>query len=149
MQQFVILMISFFVIFLFFTNLQSHAQVDDEKTPNYSGDTIFMESLADFMLEVGIGIDGQNEEGLTALMNAARSGNKEAVDLLIERGADINVQDNNGWTALLYALNENNKEIAELLIEKGADIHLKNEDGQTALFVALFRKSKEIAKTFN
>ena len=108
MRQFVVLMISFFVIFLFFTNFQNHAQDNDEKIQNFSGNPAFTKSLAEFMLDVGIGIDGQNEEGHTALMNAARSGNKEIVEFFIEKGADINLQDNDGFTALMHALFENN-----------------------------------------
>ena len=57
--------------------------------------------------------------GRTALMNAAASGNLEAVQLLVENNADVAARDERGATALTYADDEGVKKyLAELLQEQ-------------------------------
>ena len=43
-----------------------------------------------------------NEEGISALHNAACAGYMEVCRFLIERGADVNAVDNDGWFASFY-----------------------------------------------
>jgi len=42
------------------------------------------------------------EEGVTALMRAARDGERKNVKALLEQGVDVNVRDPGGWSALTY-----------------------------------------------
>lgn len=84
--------------------------------------------LIHYLLTHGVNIEGQNDNGETALFMAR---DFETVKLLIENGADVNIQDNTGVTALFYTYNF---DITELLIEHGADVNIQDNTGQTALF---------------
>ena len=68
--------------------------------------------------------DGRNPEvgrdGETALMIAADEGNTETVRLLIQAGANVNARDDEGESALDKALDERNHQVAELLRAAGA-----------------------------
>jgi hypothetical protein len=48
-------------------------------------------------------VAGRDQEGKTALMSAAESGNLQVVEHLLERGANPLIQDGNGKTALDFA----------------------------------------------
>ncbi len=60
----------------------------------------------------------KDEDGSTALIEAAGKGHIEIVKLLIEKGAKINAKDNDGVTALMYS--KGDSPTTRLLIEKGA-----------------------------
>jgi ankyrin repeat protein len=77
--------------------------------------------------------------GITPLIAAVLSGNKEAVEILINKGADVNGATAGGITPLMAAgLNTQNLDIAKLLIAKGADVKKKTKAGMTALAYATF-----------
>jgi len=81
-------------------------------------------------------INGRNNSGRTALIQAANSKNTNAVkivELLLEAGSDINASDNKGNTALILAAKIGNASIVQLLLSKGANSELKNNSGYTAL----------------
>ena len=68
-----------------------------------------------------------------ALLNAAESGNIEAVKKHLAAGADVNAT-HGGWTPLHYSASAGHKEVAKLLIVKGADVNAKNDiNGGTPL----------------
>ena len=46
------------------------------------------------------GIDETDEQGFTALMYAAKSGNSAVVSKLLELGCDVNILNNDGMSAL-------------------------------------------------
>lgn len=72
-------------------------------------------------LKAGMSPDEKQGE-MTALLEAARRGNKEAALALIEAGADFNSKDSYGVTALMFAAISGSAEIMQRLIEKGADV---------------------------
>jgi len=81
-------------------------------------------------------INGRNNSGRTALIQAANSENANAVkivELLLAAGSDINATDNKGNTALILAAKIGNASIVQLLLSKGANSELKNNSGYTAL----------------
>ena len=83
-----------------------------------------------------------------ALLNAAESGNIEAVKQHLAAGTDVNAKsEKHGYTPLHRAAMMSHKEIGKLLIGEGADVNakLKGGGGWTPLHFAA-RHSKEIAE---
>ena len=74
--------------------------------------------------------NGWNE---TALLWAARLGQRECVLTLLERGAELDVQDNLGITALSYACWREHVDCVEALLTHGADTNIQSNNGLTAL----------------
>jgi ankyrin repeat protein len=78
-----------------------------------------------------------NNEGATALMTCARTGNVDAMRPLIVRGANVNaVEGFRGQTALMWAASENNAEAVTMLAEAGADVNAESKSGFTAFLFA-------------
>ncbi|KAI9219729.1 hypothetical protein BC828DRAFT_385372 [Blastocladiella britannica] len=76
-------------------------------------------------------LDGRDETGATALMQAACFGHLNLVRILVEASAVLDVQDNNGWTALMWATNNNREEVVEFLLDQGGDASVKSRAGRT------------------
>ena len=55
------------------------------------------------LLENDADADIQDNNGKTALMQAAISYNVKAVPVLLENNATVDIQDKNGWTVLMFA----------------------------------------------
>jgi ankyrin repeat protein len=65
-----------------------------------------------------------NEQPGFPLVDAARSGNLEAVDMLLTAGANVNSYAlGHCWDALKAAIYSKNLDLAELLIDRGADVN--------------------------
>ncbi|HCB64081.1 MAG TPA: hypothetical protein DEP20_01765, partial [Fusobacteria bacterium] len=76
-----------------------------------------------YLLGLGIAdVNAKKQDGITALMAAAKNGHKEVCQLLIEKGADVNAVSMLG-TALTKAAKGGHKELCQMLIEKGADVN--------------------------
>ena len=84
----------------------------------------------------GIPVDTTDDDGETALMEAADKGNLAAVQILLRNGAQVNLKDHDGKTALMYAADEGRTAVVQLLLASGADASLKDNDGDTALDMA-------------
>lgn len=69
------------------------------------------------------------------LIEAAESGNFDAVKAAIIAGADVNCTFHDGWTPLLSAANQDSK-ITELLLANGADPNVPSDRGYTPLMRA-------------
>jgi len=102
------------------------------------------------LIDSGVDLDVQDNEGDTALTWAAYKSNKEIVELLITAGASLNVQDNDGNTALILSLfkNNNNIEIAKILTKAGADWSIKNNDGYDFFNWLIPVKQEQIIKLY-
>jgi len=103
------------------------------------------------LLELGAGINIQNDSGDTALHAACSHDNHvdpELIRLLITNGAGINIQNGMGHTPLHTACIHNlNTEITQLLITNGADVNAQNGVGDTPLHVACkHRKRPELIR---
>jgi ankyrin repeat protein len=81
------------------------------------------------LLDAGAEIDGLDEHGQTALMNAAHRGDVELTRLLIRRGAGLNHTAKYRLTALMLAVIGNHAEIVRLLVEAGADLTIQGSQG--------------------
>lgn len=111
------------------------------------GNTLYLK----FLLEHGVPIDVKDEDGATALMNAATSGNIEVVTLLLDKGADVNAASASGLTALANVAgsnpdNENGVTIVKLLLARGARVNPEQDGMYTALHRACYRGNVAIAK---
>lgn len=89
-----------------------------------------------------------DKNGVTLLMQAAKTGNDWDLQLLLENGADVNLRDKDGWTALMYACRyQNSLGIVNALIEKGAHIRTRNKYNATPLLMAAdYSQNPEIIK---
>jgi ankyrin repeat protein len=90
------------------------------------------------LINEGANVDGRDQSGSTALMNAAMKNDPEMVELLLSCGADVNLKDDIEWTALHYAAQNYCCEIAEKLIAGGAEIDPQDAHGNTPLAKAVF-----------
>ena len=83
----------------------------------------------------------------SALCDAVKNGDLQAVREQLTNGVDINAGDSEfGVTPLSWAVLLDDTEIAKFLIEKGADVNMKNRDGSTPLHSAAFLGRAEIAE---
>jgi len=73
---------------------------------------------------------------LGQFMDAARSGDANAVIRCIESGVSVDIQTSTGLTALMNAANMGRHEIVELLLSRGADPNVQDHDGDTAIVFA-------------
>ncbi len=85
-------------------------------------------------------------EANSALMDAAKKGNIEAVKQHLTSGADVNAKGIGGMTPLHRAAREGHKEVSELLITNSADVNAKDKRGRTPLHRAAREGHKEVAE---
>jgi len=80
----------------------------------------------------------QQVGGMTALLVAARDGQKDAVGALLDAGSDINqTSDTDHATPLILALINGHYDLAQFLLERGADPKLATSDGLAPLFALI------------
>jgi cytohesin len=90
------------------------------------------------MLKAGADPNSTAEEGQTALMTAALSGNADVVKLLLSHGAKVDtVEPYRGQTALMWAASEGNTAATGMLIEFGASLKTKSKGGLTPFLFAV------------
>ncbi len=91
------------------------------------------------LLDKGEDVNFQDDEGATALINAAYWGNLDAVKLLLKHNADVHLKDNDGMSAIIAAATIERKDdnkIIQLLVKNGANINDQDNEGDTALHTA-------------
>jgi ankyrin repeat protein len=111
-------------------------------------------AVVDLFLKAGMNPDARDEDGKTALMNAAHKGYADIVRLLVEHGANVSAKTKGGATALLHAaagmLDPEGGEHAEairFLAEHGADVNVQPErDKTTALMYAARKGDAEMVR---
>ncbi len=69
-----------------------------------------------------------SDEGVTALMFAAKEGNEQQVAEQLDRGAKVDRQSEYGWTALIFASHYGHIEIVKRLLQHGADVNHTSRD---------------------
>lgn len=81
-------------------------------------------------------VNAVDRHGHTALMQAAKAGEVEAVKDLLHRGAALDARSEKGKTALHYAAAHGHVEVVRLLLEKGAEIDARDLEWHTPLMLA-------------
>jgi ankyrin repeat protein len=85
--------------------------------------------------------------GMTALLFAARDGNKEMVRLLLDAGADINLPAANGTPPITVAITNNHIALAMTLLDRGADPNLAdNFYKRTPLYAAIEMRNMDFTR---
>ncbi len=98
------------------------------------------------LLSSGVSVNTTDDDGETALMEAADDGDTEAVRLLIKHGANVNAANEDGCTALMMAADEGHTQAVRVLIQAGADLNARDKEGKTALMMAEHEKHAETAR---
>jgi ankyrin repeat protein len=83
--------------------------------------------------------------GATALIQAAKARDGEALGALLKQGADVNAKEKNGSTALLNAIAYQNRRNIKLLLAHRADVSAANTAGFSALILASMRDDARTA----
>lgn len=102
-----------------------------------------------------IGLAGRSKDmeelfkRVTALVDASRKGNDQAVKGLIDKGTPVNGLDQSGQSALTEASWNGKTETVKLLLEKGADPTIKKSDGESPLSLASGQKHQAIVALLN
>ncbi len=94
----------------------------------------------------GADLSAQDEDGMTALMWAARYGHLKVCKLLIESGARLKTQDTNGMTVLMWAARYGHLKVCKLLIKSGARLDTVAKGKLTAFLYAVSNGFYDIAK---
>lgn len=123
-----------------------------------SGEVLALATKANFvvivslLVEAGVDLNYQDDQGETALHVAARFNHTECASALLSgsksQKADIELAENNfGWTPLFVSCVDGHLEMAELLISAGADVERLDTSGWTAKEHATLRGHIAIART--
>ncbi|KAH7150140.1 ankyrin repeat-containing domain protein [Dactylonectria estremocensis] len=82
--------------------------------------------VVEFLLASGANVDKTVNKGCSALMLAARHGDRHVVRLLIEKNANINYTSPQNWNALVLAAEEGHIDIVQDLLSAGAKPDVPN-----------------------
>lgn len=97
-----------------------------------SDDCEFVELLLRYDTDIET-IKATNDEGRTALHEAALSSSHATVKMLLERGAEVNKKDDKGKTPLHDAMAQACCDMGKMLLECGADVNVRCKKGMTPL----------------
>lgn len=102
-------------------------------------------SPQDVLHKLSAQVNEKNAKGTTALQEAVRLGNADAVKYILLHNADMNKEHGENAKILLYAL-ENNAPDAVIheLLEAGASVTVSDAKGNTPLFLAVKNNNKEL-----
>ena len=106
-------------------------------------------SSLDSLLSHKININNTNNEGRTALMVAANSGNINITRSIIDKHPNITKRNSRGKTALIYAIEKGNLELFNRLIfddPEGKTLDIRDNTGKTPLIYAIEKGNVEIVR---
>jgi ankyrin repeat protein len=89
-----------------------------------------------WLISEGVAIDAHDNEGQTALFEAAVRDDPQFVRLLLDHGANVNARSNWGTTALHEAATWHKPQNVRLLLDHGAEVNVRANDGSTPLMHA-------------
>ena len=98
------------------------------------------------LIQAGVDVNVQDENGMTALMIASQTGHLQLAEELIRAKADMDIKNKLGDTALICATKEKRTNCVKKLLEFGANINIPGANDQTALFYAASKGNKDCLK---
>jgi uncharacterized protein len=99
------------------------------------------------IVEAGVDIDLEDENGKTALQIAAFEGRPKTLEILLEKGASHSRRTKEGWTALHFVPFEVvSSDCAEILLQHGADINAQTNYGKTTLDFAVEMEERQLCE---
>ncbi|KAK2870572.1 hypothetical protein FQN49_003085 [Arthroderma sp. PD_2] len=107
--------------------------------------------IVHLLVEAGVNINYQDEQGETALHSAARFGHDQCATALLkgsdEQKANLELTENTySWTPLFIAAVDGNLNIVKLLVDAGANLEAADSSGWTAKEHATLRGHIDIAR---
>jgi ankyrin repeat protein len=94
-------------------------------------------AVVDLLVSRGADVNIRNRRGVTPLMEAADTGDTEAVAYLVRHSASINQSDDEGRTPLSLAAYRHYSDIVDFLLDNGADKEARDKSGRTPLMNAI------------
>jgi ankyrin repeat protein len=85
--------------------------------------------IINYFISKGVDINKTDNDGNTALMNAAAGRDSQALELLLPKVKDINIQNAKGESALSIAIQAGTPKAVELLLNKKANTAVLDKDG--------------------
>ncbi|KAL3090157.1 hypothetical protein niasHS_006609 [Heterodera schachtii] len=135
--------------FPFFNNTHVHVSA----MRNLNGETLLITASrlghAEIVarLVADIDVEETDNDGWTALLNAAHHGHATVARALLTAGASVDNPDLMGWTSLMWACYKNRPQVVDVLLEFNAHINIVGEeDGLTPLIIASGRGFTEVAR---
>ena len=102
--------------------------------------------VARVLLKSGARVNLRSLSEMTALHQAAITGQGAICELLVERGANVDIQDNEGNTPLHYAATNGDVRTARVLLAEKAEIDARQETGLTPLHWAALKGNDDILR---
>ena len=138
---------------------ESDEKISSRKNIAKSGAVLALATQSNFVIivrllvEAGVNVNYQDEQGETALHVAARYGHDECARALLEGSVtcktEVDVPENTfAWTPLFYACVDGHCSTAELLVAAGADLERCDNSGWTAKEHAALRGHINIVERF-
>jgi ankyrin repeat protein len=120
-----------------------------ENVLSYIGRRPKQEEIINYFIGKGVDVNRVDNEGNTALMNAAAS-NRDlgTIELLLSNVKDINLLNKKGVSALAMAVRSNSVEVVDLLIQRGADLKVVDANGDNLAYYLLQAYSTQRAEDF-
>lgn len=114
----------------------SKMRADKSMTPLRIATGVPSGAVVKELLRRGADPNAQDEDGDTALIQAASARHLDVTQILLRSGADPNIRSDGGWTALKYAVANGNTAIVQELLAANARVQDANDSGETVLALA-------------
>ena len=103
-------------------------------------------SVVKALIEAGAGVNEQDKDGTTPLMQASCIGHDQVVHELIRAGASVTAKNNAQQTALQIAIcnSRDLSSVVKTLIEAGCDVNEQDEDGAKPLIEAAYKGHDQV-----
>ena len=90
--------------------------------------------VIDYFIAKGVDVNKKDNEGNTALMNAAAGSDLDLINTLLKKVKNINAVNEKGESALTNAVANSSAEMVALLLKNGADINVKDSEGNNLAY---------------